>query len=234
MPVLRAAARPMLASAFLFDGLDAVRHPEQYAEGAQPVVNLLSRLVPSIPEQPGQAVRITGAVQLAAGSLLAIGRLPRLSALALAATVIPATATDYRFWETDDKQRRADQRAHFVKNVALLGGLLIAAADTAGKPSLAWRTQHAADRARRDAALAAKAAKTSGRARTAKASAAAAKVSGQASKASRKATAKAAKASHTATARAAKTSHKATAKAARSAGRAQATAKRAARRLPAG
>jgi len=180
----------MLASTFLFDGLDAVRHPEQYAQGAQPVVNLVSRLVPAIPEQPGQAVRITGAVQLAAGSLLAIGRLPRLSALALAATVIPATAADYRFWETDDKQQRADQRAHFVKNVALLGGLLIAAADTAGKPSLAWRTQHAA-----------------------------ANVSGQASKASRKATAKAAKASQKATARAAKTSHKATAKAARAAGR---------------
>jgi putative oxidoreductase len=205
----------MLASAFILEGLDTFRHPERSAEAAQPVVKQLARLIPAISEQPRQVVRITGAVQLAAGSLLAIGRLPRLSALALAATLIPATATDYRFWETDDKQERARQRAHFLKNVSLLGGLLIASADTAGKPSLAWRTQHAAGDIRRDAALAARTARASGSAQTARASAKAAKISGRAAKASRKATSQAAKASR-----------KATAKAAKATGQAQATAAR--------
>ena len=38
-------------------------------------------------------------------------------------------------------QGRAQQRIQFLKNLAIFGGLLIAAADTAGRPSLAWRSQ---------------------------------------------------------------------------------------------
>jgi hypothetical protein len=53
---------------------------------------------------------------------------------------------------------------HFLKNLAIFGGLLIAAADTAGRPSLAWRSRHAARSARRDLALAARTAKLSGKA----------------------------------------------------------------------
>ncbi|HEY1641039.1 MAG TPA: hypothetical protein VGG35_10155, partial [Streptosporangiaceae bacterium] len=49
-------------------------------------------------------------------------------------------------------------------NVAILGGLLIAAADTSGQPSLAWRGRHAARTARREVKLAAKTARTSGKA----------------------------------------------------------------------
>ena len=44
------------------------------------------------------------------------------------------------------------------------GGLLIAAADTSGSPSLAWRGRYAARTARRDLRLAARTAKASGKA----------------------------------------------------------------------
>jgi putative oxidoreductase len=104
-------------------------------------------------------VRINGAIQCAAGSMLAIGLLPRLSSLALAATLVPTTAAGHRFWQAEDEQERAQQRIHFLKNLAIFGGLLIAAADTAGRPSLAWRGRHAARTARRDAALAARTAR---------------------------------------------------------------------------
>jgi putative oxidoreductase len=154
MPVLRAVARPMLASIFAIQGFDTLLHPERVAQQAEPVVRPVAERVPAVPRDPEQAVRITGAVQLVAASLLALGRLPRLSALAIAATLVPATIAAHRFWEAEDEKDRAQQRMQFLKNVSMLGGLLITAADTAGRPSLAWRGRHAAKTARREVALA--------------------------------------------------------------------------------
>lgn len=62
----------------------------------------------------------------------------------LAGTLVPTTLAGHRYWEIEDKQERAQQRIHFLKNLTMLGGLLIAAADTGGNPSLAWRSRHAA------------------------------------------------------------------------------------------
>jgi putative oxidoreductase len=117
-----------------------------------------------VPDTTEEAVRINGAVQFAAGSLLAMGLLPRLSSLAIAATLVPTTVAGHRFWEAEDEQERAQQRIHFLKNLAIFGGLLIAAADTGGRPSLAWRGRHAAHSARRNAALAARTARLSSKA----------------------------------------------------------------------
>jgi uncharacterized membrane protein YphA (DoxX/SURF4 family) len=154
----------MLASIFVIQGYDTLLHPEKVAPRAEPVVQSLSEKIPAVPEQTEQAVRINGAIQLAAGSLLVMGKLPRLSALALAATLIPTTLAGHPFWATDDKQERAQQRIHFLKNAGLLGGLLIAAADTGGDPSLAWRSRHAVQSVHHDVTLATKTAKASGRA----------------------------------------------------------------------
>ncbi len=93
-----------------------------------------------------------------------MGWWPRLSAAVLAGTLVPTTLAGHRFWEIEDKQERAQQRIHFLKNVTMLGGLLIAAADTAGDPSLAWRGRHAARDAHRDLALATRTARISGKA----------------------------------------------------------------------
>lgn len=141
----------MLASIFIAEGFDKLRHPEQVTPVAEPVVNPLAETVPGIPSETDQAVRINGAVQLTAGLLLALGWWPRLAALALAGTLVPTTAAGHRFWEAPGKQERAEQRIHFLKNASMFGGLLIAAADTGGKPSLAWRSRYAAKSARRGA-----------------------------------------------------------------------------------
>ena len=76
--------------------------------------------------------------------LRAMGWFPRLSAAVLAGTLVPTTLAGHRYWEIEDKQERAQQQIHFLKNLTMLGGLLIAAADTGGNPSLAWRRRHAA------------------------------------------------------------------------------------------
>ena len=164
MTVLRAVARPMLAGIFVIQGYDTMRHPERVAPRAEPVVRPLARLVPGVPDKTEDAVRLNGAVQFTAGSLLALGLWPRLSALAMAVTLVPTTVAGHRFWEVEDERERAQQRIHFLKNLAIFGGLLIAAADTAGRPSLTWRASHAARSARRDVSLVTRTARVSGRA----------------------------------------------------------------------
>lgn len=154
----------MLASIFVLQGWDTLRDPGRVAPAAEPVVRPIAERVPIVPDETEQAVRINGAVQVVAGSMLALGKFPRLSAFALAATLVPTTLAGHRFWAIDDKQERARQRTHFLKNASMLGGLLIAAADTAGDPSLAWRGRNAARSARRDVAVATKSAKVSGKA----------------------------------------------------------------------
>jgi uncharacterized membrane protein YphA (DoxX/SURF4 family) len=154
----------MLASVFAIQGFDTLLRPERVAPLAKPVAQPVTGRIPALPDKTEQLVRINGGVQLAAGSLLALGRWPRLSALAIAATLVPTTLAGHRFWEAQDKQERAQQRIHFLKNVAILGGLLITAADTAGRPSLAWRGRNAARSARHDVSLAARTARVSGKA----------------------------------------------------------------------
>jgi putative oxidoreductase len=154
----------MLASIFMLQGYDTLRHPDKYAAEAEPVVRPIAERVPVLSGKPEQAVRINGAVQLVAGSLLALGRWPRLSALAIAATLVPTTLAGHRFWEAEEDENQAQQRIHFLKNLSMLGGLLIASADTAGSPSVAWRTRHAATSARKEASRLARTAKASGKA----------------------------------------------------------------------
>ncbi|MEW2068150.1 DoxX family membrane protein [Streptomyces sp. NPDC007346] len=151
MTVLRKLARPLLASMFVSGGYDAVRDPARLVPAAEPVTDPVSaRVSPRtslLPEDPEHLVRLNGAVQLGAGVLLALGCAPRLASAALAATLIPTTLAAHRYWTVEDPQERAAQRIHFFKNASMLGGLLIAAADTHGKPSLAYRTRHAAGHA---------------------------------------------------------------------------------------
>jgi uncharacterized membrane protein YphA (DoxX/SURF4 family) len=133
----------MVASIFIIQGFDTFRRPERVAAAAEPVVRPISDRVPVVPAKAEQAVRLNGAVQMAAGSMLALGRWPRLSALAIAGTLVPTTLAGHRFWEAEDDASKAQQRIHFLKNLSMLGGLLIAAVDTEGKPSIAWRVRHA-------------------------------------------------------------------------------------------
>jgi uncharacterized membrane protein YphA (DoxX/SURF4 family) len=172
----------MLASIFIVQGLDSLLHPDTKAPAAEKVVRPLAERVPAVPDSVEQAVRLNGAVQLVAGSLLTIGKFPRLSAAALAASLIPTTAAGHRFWESSDKQERAQQKIHFLKNVTMLGGLLIAASDTAGNPSIAWRGRHAATTAKREAALTAKTVAAEAKTASAQAQARAAKTAAKTAK----------------------------------------------------
>ena len=57
--------------------------------------------------------------------MLTAGRLPRLAALALAASMVPMTLGGHAFWRHDDPTHRSQQQIHFDKNLAIIGGLLL-------------------------------------------------------------------------------------------------------------
>jgi len=144
MPVIRAIARPLLASMFVVGGVDALTHPDAKAPIAEPLAGKIVAKVPQI-KSTKQLVQLDAAVKVVAGSLLALGKFPRLSSLALATSVVPTTLAGHRFWEERDPQTRNLQKIQFFKNVSMLGGLLISAVDTGGKPDLIWRAGHAKD-----------------------------------------------------------------------------------------
>ncbi len=156
--LVRRIARPLLASVFVVTGLDALRNP-----GARTTqtAHLLGQVPTpaSVPDDPDLLVRINGGVLVAGGALLATGRLPRLASAVLAASLVPTTAVEHAFWEEIDPERKAQSRNLFLKNVGLLGGLLIAAADTEGRPGLAWRARHATQRTTHEAQLIGRAAR---------------------------------------------------------------------------
>jgi putative oxidoreductase len=150
MSVVRRIARPLLAAMFIDGGLDALRHPASKVGNATPVVEKVAPVL-GLPNDPELLVRANGAAMVGAGTMFALGRFPRLSALTLAATLLPTTAAGHRFWEIDDPAQRKQQRLHLLKNAGLFGGLLIAAVDTEGKPGLSWRARRAAKDASRTA-----------------------------------------------------------------------------------
>ena len=72
-----------------------------------------------------QLVQFNGALQVGAGITLALGVLPRLSALLLAGSLVPTTLAGHRFWEEEEDAARAQQTIQFLKNLGMLGGLLL-------------------------------------------------------------------------------------------------------------
>jgi putative oxidoreductase len=155
MTIVRRLARPLLATPLIQTGLDAARHPGPQAELARPVLDRVSGPL-KLPQDQIVVVRAAGSVTVAAGLLLAIGKLPRLSALAIVLAA-PAVQNTQPFWKEKDPELRRAQRSAFLKNLGLLGGTLLAAVDTEGRPSLAWRGRragHLATEAARDAGTA--------------------------------------------------------------------------------
>ena len=155
MTLSRTIARPLLASMFLVGGVNALKNPEMLAKRAKPVLDRVAPLLKQsplpIPDDPETIVRLNGAVHVAAGLALATGRAPRISAAVLAASLVPTTLGGHRFWEEQDPTVKTQQRLNFFKNLSMLGGLLIAAGDTDGKPGVAWRARRVAKDARREA-----------------------------------------------------------------------------------
>ncbi|HVM65864.1 MAG TPA: DoxX family membrane protein, partial [Acidimicrobiales bacterium] len=144
-------ARPMLAGMFVYGGIEALRDPKSRVLPAESIAPLIARQL-GLPEDTELLVRINGGVQVAAGLMLATGKFPRLASAVLATSLVPTTLAGHRFWEEDDPSKRHTQQVQFLKNTAMLGGLLLATADTGGRASLPWQARRQMRRAARKAA----------------------------------------------------------------------------------
>lgn len=163
MSFVRFLARPMLASSFVLAGMDKLQNADDTAAQLSP---LLRRAADTLPFQTNELVlaRVIGGTQVGAGVLFALGKSARLAATVLAVISALNGFVEWRSADISSKEGRNARRKQLLKNVSLTGGVLLAAVDTAGKPSLAWRAEHlAADARKTTAHLAADARKTTGK-----------------------------------------------------------------------
>ena len=145
--VVRRIARPLMAAVFITGGIDTLRRPGARVRKAEPITEPLTEPLAKVAGvsqiDPRQLVLADAAVKVGAGLMLATNRLPRLSAFQLACSLAPTTVAGHPFWEVRDREERAQQRLHFLKNLAILGGLLIAAVDSGGRESVPHKARRA-------------------------------------------------------------------------------------------
>lgn len=139
MNVIRVLARPLLASVFIVEAVDALRNPDEHVATLEPVEGALdkaSESIPGLPSNKRNLVRLHAGITLGAGVLFALGKAPRTSAtvLALAATPAAVVANPVR-----TKAQRKANLPNLLAKAAAIAGLTFAAGDRRGAPSLNWR-----------------------------------------------------------------------------------------------
>ncbi|MDK8451391.1 DoxX family protein [Corynebacterium mastitidis] len=146
--MIRKLARPALASVYVADGADTLMNTAKHVDSTESVLNRTRSLLPrkyarKVPQDPELVARTVGGLKVGAGSLLALGKLPRLSATTLAVLAVPTIVGRHAFWETQDEAEKSARRNGFLTDVALLGGLTITSLDNGGKPGLGYRASEA-------------------------------------------------------------------------------------------
>ncbi|MBX7452620.1 DoxX family membrane protein [Mycolicibacterium sp. 3033] len=146
--LIRRVARPMLSAVFISRGVESLQSPKPAADATRQTLDGLSKLPDpvgtNVPSDAEMVAKVNAAVQIGGGLLLATGKFPRIASIALAASVVPGSLGGNAFWNQSDPQRKSEERKAFITDISLLGGLIIAAVDTEGKPSLGWRGRRAA------------------------------------------------------------------------------------------
>jgi len=117
------SGRILLSAIFIFAGVHKVFH---WTETANGMANVGMVAVPLF-------LAATIVVEIAGGLSVATGWRARWGALALAAFLIPATVVFHAFWKDPGQQ------IMFMKNLAIMGGLLVVVGRGAGPLSLGGR-----------------------------------------------------------------------------------------------
>jgi putative oxidoreductase len=119
--MLKTLARPMLAATFMTSALATLKDPAPIAKHAEPMIERYRKMLPEwVPTDAMTLTKVDACVKLGCGALLTVGRLPRLAAFVLAVDLVPTTLVGHRVWESGDPE----ERIHFLKNLAIFGGLL--------------------------------------------------------------------------------------------------------------
>lgn len=125
MSMIRTAGQVLLAGIFITEGSQAFMTPGGRVQTVQKAG------VAQNEEAAEQAVRFNAAVMVAGGTLLALDIAPKLAATALLGSLVPTTLVGHAFWKQETGEGRRMQRIQFMKNLGLLGGLLLVLAGKA-------------------------------------------------------------------------------------------------------
>lgn len=156
--LLRRLARPLFASWFVVEGLDAAMRPAPHVAAAQEALQVTALLPRSLrlqavrdldERQLRRLVKWHGVAMAAAGLALAGGRAPRAAGLALAVLTAP---TIFLRTPAPDPDSFIARRNRVLRAMSATGGALLAAGDTAGKPGLGWRLRERRQRSGRQVA----------------------------------------------------------------------------------
>ncbi len=114
MSIVYTLGRVLFGGFFLYNGINHFTHGDalkQYAQYKQ------------VPE-PDLAVKLSGAVLIAAGASLVLGLKPRLGALGVLGFLGLASPLFHDFWNQQDATQKQNETIHFTKNMALLAAAL--------------------------------------------------------------------------------------------------------------
>lgn len=117
--MLVALGQLLLGGLFVFTGLNHFG-----PLGAKVVTQLQARGVPS----PQQVLKVASAFEVIAGACLMLGVMVAPAALALAAYTLLALYLVANFWDQPLGATREAMHAAFISSLAVIGGLLLAAA----------------------------------------------------------------------------------------------------------
>ena len=162
MSLVRRIARPLIAAPFIYEGVRTAVTPERSIDVSPKTFSQLDDQLhnSSVPDAVDArlVLRVAGSVAATAGLAYAAGRAPRLAALVLLGTTTVGWAGRKRVWELSGQERLEEIEA-ILKDAGLLGSVLLAAVDTDGKPSTAYRWNAFVERAQKNASSNAKKAK---------------------------------------------------------------------------
>ncbi|MDD7384817.1 MAG: DoxX family protein [Actinomycetaceae bacterium] len=111
--------RAALAAPFIIMGYEAAREPGVRVEAVKKAPWAFAQ------DHADELVRVNGASMVAGGIGLASGILSRTAAAGLVLSTAMTTIAGHDFWNIDDPAQRAGQRIEFLKNLGMVGGLLI-------------------------------------------------------------------------------------------------------------
>jgi putative oxidoreductase len=115
MSMIRSLGHLLLSGIFIGGGSSAFATPGHRVETVAKA---------GIP-QAESAVKLNGAAMVVGGTLLGLSITPKFASLLLIGTMIPTTFVGHPFWQEEDKQKYTMQRTQFLKNLGLIGGLLL-------------------------------------------------------------------------------------------------------------
>lgn len=124
--ILALVGRVLLAAMFIYSGFGKIGGFESTA------ASIASKGLP-LP-QIGAAIAI--AVELGAGLMLAFGWKARCAALTIAIFTVAATYFFHNFWALADAAAAGTNKIMFMKNVSIIGGMLVVVAFGPGRYSV--------------------------------------------------------------------------------------------------